>query len=511
MNTYFDLHLHPSSKPFLTGSPLGPKKEDCWTALNPKIDMIGSQSSLNQLSEGRVNVAVACLYALETPFTYNFVIEHLVPLLTFVEASAMRFEANDNAYNRLMAELKLLKESLQNKPDAAQIIQSYKGINPTKLNLILAVEGAHCFGPKELLLNNFKAFKTNGHRLLYLTLTHLTRAACASHAYSIKLIKRNDQFKPGGGGLLPLGKDVIDAAYDKSIGGHQVFIDIKHMGLHARKQFYKYREEEKPEYKNIPIIASHVACTGLSWYNIPGAIKERLVKEFETESEHSPENKYVVAFYKDVPGLSGTKFNPISINLYDEEIEKIIESGGLIGLMMEKKSLGLHKRASEFFELDEFNRAVLRIRDAEKSKIDEKDFAEDIGPESNAEELEELLDARKRKNYELHLKYLANQILHIVKIGGAKAWDHICIGSDFDGLVSAVRCCFNASEYKFIANDLPGVINKMAQENPHPDNYYITDATVQVGKFCYGNAMTFLAKHWSDLSHPAGDPVAPAV
>ena len=61
---------------------------------------------------------------------------------------------------------------------------------------------------------------------------------------------------------------------------------------------------------------------------------------------------------------------------------------------------------------------------------------------------------------EEHLDYFVNQLFHIILIteaGGLEnvdPWEHICIGSDFDGFIRTIDCCKHASGLSSFADQL---------------------------------------------------------
>jgi microsomal dipeptidase-like Zn-dependent dipeptidase len=88
------------------------------------------------------------------------------------------------------------------------------------------------------------------------------------------------------------------------------------------------------------------------------------------------------------------------------------------------------------------------------------------------------------------IKHLCNNILHIVEVGGAKAWKHICIGSDFDGMINPINVCRNAKKYDNLSSALKEWLLTMT--NNAAINYYITDIDKQVNDIMSGNAFKFL-------------------
>ena len=100
--------------------------------------------------------------------------------------------------------------------------------------------------PAQSLQRLFKAMWEEELDLMYVTLTHLSyiwEMPLATHAYGMKLLQHR-YFYPAGNGLTPEGREVIKAAYGMAADGKKtpVLIDVKHMSLKSRLDFYKFRE-----------------------------------------------------------------------------------------------------------------------------------------------------------------------------------------------------------------------------------------------------------------------------
>jgi microsomal dipeptidase-like Zn-dependent dipeptidase len=217
-----------------------------------------------------------------------------------------------------------------------------------KLNIVLTIEGGHnlfdntsdssVYGD---VIQHLKDLKSSSHTYLFMGLAHLEHNPLCTHAYGIKFIKHDD-FKPVGSGISTLGKDVIREALKKP---NRILIDIKHMSLEARKQYYYILENEYNS-ERIPILISHGGVTGVSWDNKPVSCRRKY------------RDCIKVTYFKP-KGVMGTKFNPWSINLYDEEIRKIVRSDGLIGLNLDERILGAKRKRRrervEYFSPGEFN------------------------------------------------------------------------------------------------------------------------------------------------------------
>jgi len=487
--SYFDLHVHPSTKPFLT-SEQAAFKTNCWEKIPNSINIIDSQSCLDQLQAGGVTMAVAGIYPLERAFSANFILRYIAPSLTALDA---RFINNINAgshsyFSLLQDEIAHLARSQQFKDRRCKIINSITEADPACLNLILAIEGGHVLdGGGTSYLENLDSLKQGPYAFLYLTLTHLTHFTLCTHAFGMKLIN-NNAFKPQGLGISPSGYQVIDKAYDAS-QGRRILIDIKHMSLYARLKFYEYRKQKG--YTAIPLVASHAAATGISYKKLPSFVRK------------TPEatSLFVRVKYKKPAGISGsqglggfkTSFNPWSINLFDEDIQEIIQSGGLIGLSLDQRIVGAGKVAAEFFSRKEFETLYPR------KKLEERDSLpdEDLEAEEESEfELEHELNITESftLNSKKHTRYLCNNLLHMVKVGGPAAWKQLCIGSDFDGLINPINSCTSATHYAYLEQDLVERLDEMVKDDRAA--YHVTDLPAQVRDIMYNNAMRFLATHF---------------
>jgi microsomal dipeptidase-like Zn-dependent dipeptidase len=482
MNRYFDLHFHPALKPYLSNYHPD-RRKNCWEVISSPLSIVRSQGSLDQAKEGRVGLAVVSFISIERPMTSSFLVDHVAHLFTVLDAKALDFSTYGDSLDRFQGEIEHLKKSQQLDPANGQsfkILNSIKEYDEHKLNLIFSIEGGHnlesCNGT---LLDNFRSLKQSEHRFLYLTLTHMTQFPLATHAYSMKLIKSNDHFKPAGFGLTDLGKQIIDMAYDESIGP-RILIDIKHLSLVSRYQFYQYRREKG--YQNIPILATHMGVTGIS--RDPRA----MVKYWNKEKPPVRRDDYVEINYDRPEGIGKglfrkTHFNPWSINLYDEDIVEILDSGGLIGMNMDQRILGADKVQGEFFSADELNYILSGYKDpGHKEEIRQ-------GELSDEEEADRDLNETK------HLRHLCNNILHIVKVGGPRAWKKICLGSDFDGLINPINYCTNLTEFPKLEAGLADMLPQMMEEDTAYD-YDQSNIEQKIRNIMYDNAVDFLNNYF---------------
>ncbi|MCB0584700.1 MAG: membrane dipeptidase, partial [Phaeodactylibacter sp.] len=178
-----------------------------------------------------------------------------------------------------------------------------------------------------------------------------------------------------------------------------------------------------------------------------------------------------------------THFNPWSINLYDEDITEILDSGGLIGLSLDQRIMGSQEVQGEFFSAEELN----YILSGYKDETHEEPIAS--GEFSGEEERGRELNERK------HLRHLCNNILHAVKVGGERAWKQMCLGSDFDGLIDPLNNCTSAEEYPKLERNLIEELPQMMREDRKHD-YDESNIEGKVRDIMYNNAIDFLKKHF---------------
>ncbi len=475
----FDLHCHPSFKTFL-GNRIPEKRKDCWESVDFDVDLniLDSQSSLTQLKTGKAKIIVANLYGLENAFAKSGLIKLAAGLSKHAEKRFLQaIEKEKFGYFELMmGDYEHLAKSQEVGPGKTfKIIKSFNEYdeNSDQIHALLAVEGGHNFYDDKQnfkdtnkVLENLRFFKNPANpRILYITLTHLAQSAFCTHAYGMKLIRNND-FYPAGKGLNNLGKTFIREALSNG-NGPRIFIDIKHMSINSRLEYYQLRKNEFP---NIPIIASHMGVTGLSYKNktikkVQANIKDRCIE---------------VHYYRN-KGVMDTYFNPWSINLYDEDIREIMNSRGLIGLSLDQRILGAGNVSKEVFSMQEFK---------------SNEFQPIKRPSYHRLNPEHYKTVEDCKNW--HIRHFLNNYLHIIKIGldtiGEEAWNHVCIGSDFDGLIDPIDDMTSAANYQVLPKKLTDWFPLIAARigillSPH-------EIKEKVQKLLFDNAVNFLKTHY---------------
>lgn len=501
-------------------------------------DVLASQCTLRQLHRNKGMIALAGVISAEKAeittdiFTRPGIHFNLYAIARILKAMGYRKSIDPDLVERISLPgtynfdlFKEIQEHLlrsRTRGCGYKLLTRISDYNPRKLNIILTIEGGHNLQTKTSgsnagsdVVENLRSLKSSGKRYLFLSMAHLEQNLLCTHAYNIKIVS-DDKFMPTGQGLTTLGKDVITEALRQP---DRILIDIKHMSLKARKQYYAMLRQTYT-LENIPIIMSHGGVTGVSWNNLRVATCEMV------------DNTWIKVQHHKRKGLMGTEFFPRSINLYDEEITKILDSNGLIGLNLDEKILGIKQRGQaqpiEYFSKDDCSCSDFIVSSSGYDGLQEPVEAPTMF-ETDMDALKEMLISylselynhpeqynevvlRQRFNeirqqYMLLLteleeeerlgltlnnavKHLCNNILHIVEVGGQRAWKHICIGSDFDGMINPLNVCRNATNYKRLPNALKEWLPRMA--NNTATNYYITDIDKQINDIMSGNACRFL-------------------
>ncbi|MGV3585788.1 MAG: membrane dipeptidase [Adhaeribacter sp.] len=363
----------------------------------------------------------------------------------------------------------------RNYADIQQVLDSNNGNKSDRvIALVLTIESSHALGTghldfngtpngfnvsEDLILKRVDALKgisspeaaAWSHPPVWMTMTHAFYNNICGHAQPLTGLFRKildfaepfppektlPRYEPGiNAGLSDLGKKVIqrllgidEVSLARADRGKRIHIDIKHMSTRSRQDYYDlldaYQATNPADV--IPVIMSHAAVNGKPSLNDQGFNPADLDKEWEESNS----------------------FNPWSINLYDDEIIRIHQTKGLIGLI--------------FYE------PILSGKKKRKGKLlwNEEDWAE----------------------------LFADQIEHIVKTvynTGApnkhEIWDRICIGSDFDGTINPTD--------KFAASDQLPTFKKFLKRFLNQDRFnpYRTSAEVNelAEKICYKNVVEFL-------------------
>lgn len=455
--SFFDFHVHPTLK-----SLFGDDKSrlDPWKTLDVRLIpnmlrwcsefkyILRSQANLRQLIYNECKLVCIALHAPERYTLDNsLILKNAEKKLSAYLSSTKIRDIISNAetpYDLIISEdLPMLFDPARfgitdRKVIALTKASDYDETNEKSLYAVFSVEGCHTLSRSALpnitsaeVIQNLDDLKTKV-KVVAVNLTHMQQSPLCNHAYGMQFLQ-HDSFKPTGRGLSAEGARVVKHCY-----ANKIMIDIKHMSLVARKNLYDIRTNGGFGPVNQPIICTHAGFTGISWNKITDYIYS--IRTF------SNQNYIKVTFGKPFLDCSMPRpaFNTSSINLYDEDILQILNSGGIIGLSLDKRILGY---ADLDAEVETFTLEVEYI-----SKSESKAFFEDIENvfKSNLCIENREVDQGGRVNPsagEYHLKHFMAQIIHMIKVCKNNSYDvtralkQICIGSDFDGMINPVWVC----------------------------------------------------------------------
>jgi microsomal dipeptidase-like Zn-dependent dipeptidase len=500
---FADFHVHGNFKAFFTGYTVAEKKSP-WEEVKIGIDnflfkktnrVLSSQSCFRQLYDGDMRLGVIPLYSTEHAFPDSF----LLKVVDFFSGKISNQLFRDIRKNKISywqqlddCYRHLLRARTDNVPghEIVNFTHTIEDFKAGAMNIVLSMEGAHCFLDSaddavtpagmskiaERILRYKQRNPADNHpRVFILNLTHLTQAPFCNHAFGMKLIS-HPEFIPQGRAISPAGYKVIETAlgYDKD--HFPMLVDVKHMSVESRRDFYSFRRKYFPD---IPVTASHAGCTGISLEQVNDYIEEINAPVFNKRKCN------LISYRKPVGILPGTTFNPWSINLYDEDIVEILSSDGIIGLSLDQRILGCGDIAREKMSKSETFTGIMPDRPLLGRDPEEGPLVKDP---------------------ELHFRHFCNNIFHIVKIAGriispvVDPWKKIVIGSDFDGLIDAVDFCTDAREYRNIAVYMQDKLPELAAE---AGITLPADPETLINGILFNNAQAFLGKYYSRNSFPA--------
>lgn len=481
MEDIVDIHCHPTFRTFIAAAEKG-RKNPWKKTFNTEFDTpIGrwakiqsqdvtkeSQSNFSQQASGGVGVVIDSLYPVEKGFLNirkvpKMVmgpgkVDQLLMTVMGIEPKMLnRLRENMDYFPELLQQYALLAQGQGLSPDNSHSYQLARDFDhlkrirtesPNTIAVVTSIEGAHALGAgtsayaglshkahQELLSENIRTVKSWESPPLFVNLCHHFWNQLAGHCKSIKPPTHNllNQSVGMHTGFTDLGWHVTEELLNSG-NGRRVLIDTKHMSLRTRKEYYEFvgRYNRINPHDKIPIICSHTGVNG-----------------FETmeDSVQKQDNGTKMK--------NGGYFHTWSINVSNEEIRIIHESGGLIGIMLDK---GLLSGISTLAKIKNIQEPVLRS--------------------------------------EAFLEMVWKNIFQIVKaVGNPTGWDTVSIGSDFDGVISHLDPYPSSASMAKLKVDLAEYLEKREY---NINLWYGLSPKEIVRKVFGSNAMRFLAKHFRD-------------
>lgn len=461
---------------------------------------------------------------------------------------------NNTSFNEMMTQYQFLQMQTERNPfnnasaSGFRLVKNRDGLldarNMGLTAVVLTLEGGNSFyGPvnsgnvktagnhfgsdhwQTELLSNIDSVKKFEHKVFYTSLTHFgwTRIAGQGKAvdHEARFIRGLSQLLSSQGlthkalhnkwasGLLDsviVGKRTVDTLtctftgskyyYTNSIanrvldrlldssGRHRspIYIDIRHMDIQARIDYYTYLRNRKGN-DTIPIIMSHAAVSGESlnyalltgngpWYDRYPEVRN----PFKFYKRHARRDScFVNAGFIQDKNVTGW-FNPWSVNLANEEIPVIYNSNGLIGLIFFDLTLGTHMVNYKRRNKKQYTVELLNTSYARKARLSDADICDFYEMES----------------------FMRN-MFHIVEKSGrtdSTAWNHICVGSDFDSGMDPIDISPTAKEMPKFYNQMIKLLPLYAEVNAKEHLLFKLSPAQITRKIFHDNMYRFIMKYY---------------
>lgn len=342
---YADLHCHPNLKTYGHSFSEGRArlKSDLWFSRKPGLRtrllniFLGitrfNQSDFTTMSRGGAKLVFVSLYPFEKGFFINaagrgFLSAYLSNKITGIGYRRIRnIQEHLDYFRDLEQEYEfVLQGSRKSVVDGAgwswhpvasrSDLESRRNGN-NEILVFFSIEGAHVFNTglgefgrptmEAEVLENVRKVKRWKYPPVYITFAHNFNNDLCGHARSLEPIERFvDQSAGLDSGFTELGYRVLEELLSNK-NGRPVLIDLKHMSLRSRRDYYRFVGNRFPDHLP-PTIVSHGAVNGM-----------RL--DLEDGAGQSDE------YYRS------------DINFYDEEIEFIGDSGGIFAVQFDARRI----------------------------------------------------------------------------------------------------------------------------------------------------------------------------
>ncbi len=487
--TYVDLHVNSLTRPFYAQDSIDGIKYNIWEQINNEcapersaeiMNAIGtnvpkvSQSNFEEMLRGNVRLFCLTLSPIEQQYILNNTYLNdknkratLACIYGWYGSELLLRSKEIDYFQVLTQQIHYLQQHegkpyyINGKAHSYKIVRTKSDIdsvlnNPQLLGIILCVEGTHSLGHsvyisnidlatsassqaseiekeyQEVLQNNVArlkgleplAYTPNSFLnapVFYMTLAKtfpngLYGASLAFNRAQLTYISRpNDLGLPAS----KLGKKVVELLVSSGGERKPIYVDIQHLSLEARKNFYAQNDRASLVGGEIPIIASHTGISGLDW-------ESPLYKKKDDENKNN--NEYL---------------NHWQQNLGKQDIEKIAEYKGLIGITLDKTVLG----------------GALSLR-----------------------RLSDALPHTTRKRSACLELFLANVFKIVQTLNKKQAWDIIAVGSNFDAMTEPLDAYPSARHLRNLHSDIQAFL-----DNPYPIAPDATGLTVsEINRLKFG-------------------------
>ena len=342
--------------------------------------------------------------------------------------------------------------------DRAQLQSLIQDHDRREIAMVLTIEGGHVLSvapdqsilPKAQILERVEQLKRLPHPIFFVTLAHHFDNGLCGHAHSIpdaarlvmdQSVRMNEGFERHEDLGLSVARALLDLDEDlEPRGDRRVLIDCKHMSALTRKEYYDqiidpylarfqtWDRDKQARFPVLPVLFSHAAYAGV-------ATLDAFIRDAHLEHDRWHQGP----------------FYAWNINLCDEDVRKVHQTRGLIGLVFEQRVAGVKPMEGVPAEL--LSEILVRQLLAMVDVI--------------------MLDER----------YTPEQ--------RASIWDCICLGTDYDGFIDPISRYPTVLDLDLFARDLERALDQRAHTRQ------IASLGVQdlVEKICWRNAYEFTLRH----------------
>ncbi|MBK7384846.1 MAG: membrane dipeptidase [Flavobacteriales bacterium] len=534
------------------------KRKADFSDLITKLDknvVKSSQLHGNAATEGGFRVIVNALYPLEKGFTSKLMNKPLSTLTGFspevlediYTGRRSHFQDLEREYRNLMEGQRFRRFSTKGNSyrvvDSAQEIDTLLAGDPDMICIVNSIEGAHAFGDNlydrmgravrifdeearflrrvgrrdgaswfelyiEGMIANIDRIKSTWeHTPFFITLAHHYYNHLCGHSPSltpeVQLLLPQTGGAPNATGydtnyfhlgIRPWCMRVVAHLLkrENSLGNpvRRMLIDAKHMSPQARLDYYAIVDQRKQFFNDaIPIVVSHTAVSGRK------EIARTIANDLKLFADEEAPSKY---FYNGV------------INLFDDEIVRVVASDGIMGLMIDERRImgdaippeaGITKK--DFDVVSKSNRDLMHQWTMTKQLNawgERNDADRDLELARITGLMAPLLDGLRPA----YLSVILRQLFHILDQVGEQGWDHVALGTDFDGVINPIDIYRQSSDMKTLRTDL---ITFWDASCTHPDptiaalytdHRYGKPAAHWIDKLLWENGMAFLRKYYHD-------------
>jgi len=453
---YADLHVHSTFKSFW-GQNVETPWSDVKNLTDNKIANRTTQVTRSDLSSCiesntrliSLNITTIERFSLTRIFTQPLIVAKLLKF----DLGQLRKALSTRPFQMFQEEFDFLKKhATDEKGREVVFVRNFTEIdetlkNPNKIAALLSVEGSHCLGfeyfdeqfpggklqsaeiPEvDLIRDRVKFLKDNG--FFYLTLNHFVYNHLATMPKAIELSGFKKIIRNPIGTLSKIGdyRGLTFLGYQMVKACFDNKIVLDIKHCDAITRNQLYHIAKDA---NFPLISSHMAVSG----------RKTNIKD----------NQHVVQDDTVKSRLVSDRFNPWDINFHDDDLIAIHKLGGLMGLIMDRRVLSGEKY---------------------------------------------LLQITKQHTNSSILIY--NQLEYIYEtlvkngIPAETAFDSVCLGSDFDGMIEPIINCTTVKDYPNLEKDLTHFFE--INQAKYKDSGLSPEQIVN--KFMRKNMIEFLKKYF---------------